>query len=118
MRSSKIRTLSILALLLSLSILLTEHVSSTQIRTMEIAAQSPSERVTHCVYAVKDADDRPTGTDGELRIGREWGSTECWLQFDLNSFPRYSTVDNVTFWFYHTRTTYQENAIRMMGNDD
>jgi len=74
--------------------------------------------VMHQMYAVKDADDRPTGSDVELRIGREWGSTECWLQFNLNSIPRYSQVDNVTFWFYHTRTTYQENAIRMMGNDD
>jgi hypothetical protein len=104
--------------LLSMSILATEHVLSKQIGITGMAIKSLSETVTLRMYAVKDADDRPTGTDVELRIGREWGSTECWLQFDLNSIARYSSVDNVTFWFYHARTTYQENAIRMMGNDD
>ena len=86
--------------------------------TLHRTSATLSATITHRVYAVKDADDRPTGSDGELRIGREWGSTECWIQFDLNSIPQNSRVDNVTFWFYHTRTTYQENAIRMMGNDD
>jgi hypothetical protein len=98
------------------TVLVGAHVSAPRQTSRRAFDQASS--VTHRVYTVKDADDRGTGTDIELRIGREWGSTECWLQFDLSNAPRYSHVDKVTFWFYHTRTTYQENAIRMMGNDD